>query len=174
VSITTKRVEGQPAKGCAPAADVLASYRAELYRFACHLTRDCAAADALYRATMLRAFAGWEEFVDAACPRARLFAIATTVYLADRRRGLPGEAPMGRGRPATACGDRPDGEALLREVEAGVAALPRRQWVALVQRWYFDLGYKEIAASLCSSEAEARASVYEALRAMRAHLERGV
>lgn len=174
MSITKALIEEREGRGCVSTGDVLDPYRAELYRFAFHLTRDRAAADALYRATLLRAFSGREALGDAASPRAGLFAIATAVYLAEPRPGLPREARVGRGRPATACGDRLDGEALVREVEAGAAALPRRQWAALVQRRFLDLGYAEIAETLRCSEAAARSSVYEALRAMRAHLECGV
>ena len=63
-----------------------------------------------------------------------------------------------------------DSHDLLLEVEASVAALPPRQRVALVQRKYHDRNYAEIAASLCCSEAAARASVYEALRTLRDRL----
>lgn len=57
-----------------------------------------------------------------------------------------------------------------RGVEAALAALPVGQRVALVQRRYRGLPYTEIAATLDASPAEARASVYAALRTLRNHV----
>ena len=72
--------------------------------------------------------------------------------------------------PSPVQADRLDAHGFYREVDAFVATLPGPQWVALVQRRYLNRGYAEIAETLRCSEVAARASVYEALRAMRAHI----
>jgi RNA polymerase sigma-70 factor (ECF subfamily) len=108
-------------------------------------------------------------------PRVWLYTIATNAFLNDwptcGRKGSLAEEPT-----VELPGARPEDSArlaacdLLHEVEDFVAAMPRKQWVALVQRLYHDLSYEEIAAILCCSEAAARASVYEVLRTLRVRL----
>lgn len=63
-----------------------------------------------------------------------------------------------------------DGRQLQCEVTAFVAALPCQQRAALLLRLNHNLGYAEIAANLRCSEGEARASVHEVLRSLRAHV----
>jgi DNA-directed RNA polymerase specialized sigma24 family protein len=60
--------------------------------------------------------------------------------------------------------------ALRCEVAAFVTALPCAQQVALLLRLNHRLGYAEIAAMLCCSKDDARASVYDALRSLRHHV----
>lgn len=152
--------------------DVLTQYQAEIYRFAIHLTRNRADADELYQQTLLEASRAFDRLDGTAIPRAWLYMIATNTFLSDRHT-CGSERPLGEERTAEfpgvapARGARPAACNLLREAEDFVAALPRRQWVALVQRRYHDLSYAEIAATLCCSEEAARASVYEALRTLR-------
>jgi RNA polymerase sigma-70 factor (ECF subfamily) len=152
--------------------DVLAQYQTEIYRFATHLTRNRADADVLYQQTLLEASRAFDRLDGTANPRAWLYTIATNTFLRDRH-PCGSERPLAEERTAEfpggapARGARPAASDLLREVEDFVAALPRRQWVALVQRRYHDLSYAEIAATLCCSEEAARASVYEALRTLR-------
>ena len=74
-------------------------------------------------------------------------------------------APRSAGHAA-----RADGRELQCEVAAFVAALPWKQRAALMQRLKHNLGYDEIAANLHCSEGEARATVYDALRSLRAHV----
>jgi len=59
----------------------------------------------------------------------------------------------------------------LRLVARAVRTLPTRQRAALLLRRFHGLGYAEIAASLGSNEAAARANVYQAVRKLRAALE---
>jgi len=159
---------------CSTFDDVLAHYQADIYRFAVHLTRDRAEANDLYRETLLKVFHVFDERDRPANCHSWLFTIATDAFLSHRRRRGPRKAPAGqqaesRGTSAVRA-DRLDAPALRREVEAFVATLPRQQWAALVQRRYLNRGYAEIAETLRCSEVHARASVYEALRAMRAHI----
>ena len=62
------------------------------------------------------------------------------------------------------------GRELQREVAAFVAALPCKQRAALMLRLNHKLGYAEIAADLRCSEGEARVTVHEVLRSLRAHV----
>ena len=155
--------------------DVLAQYRAEIYCFAAHLTRNRADADELYQLTLLEASRAFDRLDGTANHRAWLYTIATNAFLSDRpsfgREGLLAEertaevpsAVPEHGARLAACD-------LLREVEHFIVTLSRKQWAALVQRKYHDLSYAEIAATLGCSEAAARASVYEALRRLRIRL----
>jgi RNA polymerase sigma-70 factor, ECF subfamily len=170
-----ERVDARPGAGCATFDDVLAHHQADIYRFGVHLTRDRGEADNLYQETLAKAFHAFDEIDGPASCRAWLFTIATTTFLGDRRRRgseRSGDAEQAAEVQGTSPGhtDRLDSHTLLREVEAGVATLPPHQWVALVQRLYFDLGYAEIAATLCCTEAVARAHVHEALRALRTRI----
>lgn len=63
-----------------------------------------------------------------------------------------------------------DGRGLQCKVAAFVAALPCKQRAALMLRLNHKLGYAEIAANLRCSEREARATVHEVLRSLRAHV----
>jgi DNA-directed RNA polymerase specialized sigma24 family protein len=71
--------------------------------------------------------------------------------------------------PTPRDGAAPGDGSLRYEVGAFLAALPRKQREALVQRMFSHLSYSEIAGNLCWSEAAARASVYTTLRALRNH-----
>jgi DNA-directed RNA polymerase specialized sigma24 family protein len=124
---------------------------------------------------LLRAFHAFDERDRPANERLWLFTIVTDAFLSDRHgRGAGSssgeEQAVSDGGTSPLQADRLDAHVLRREVEAFVATLPGPQWVALVQRRYLNLGYAEIAETLRCSEVEARTSVYEALRAMRAHV----
>ncbi len=154
--------------------EVLGEYQAEVYCFALHLARDRAKANALYQETLLTAFHAFDEHVRPGNERTWLFTILTDAFLSDRHGHGAGSSPSegqaaDRGTSPVQA-DRLDAQTLRREVEAFVATLPGPQWVALVQRKYLNRGYAEIAETLRCSEVEARTSVYEALRAMRAHI----
>jgi RNA polymerase sigma-70 factor (ECF subfamily) len=154
---------------------VLGHYQAEVYAFAVHLTLDRAAANALYQEALLTAFDAFDERDRPTDYRSWLFTIVTDAFLSDRHEQGAGSSSgeqqmvMDAGTPPVQT-DRLDAHGLYREVEAFVATLPGPQWVALVQRRYLNRGYAEIAETLRCSEVAARASVYEALRAMRAHI----
>ena len=154
--------------------EVLVDYQAEVYCFALHLTRDRAEANALYQETLLTAFHAFNERDRPANERTWLFTILTDAFLSDRlghgAGSSSGEEQAADGGTSPVQTDRLDAHTLRREVEACVTTLPGPQWVALVQRRYLNREYAEIAETLRCSEVAARASVYEALRAMRAHV----
>lgn len=155
--------------------DGLAPYQDEIYRYAVRLTLNRAEADALYRETLREAHHAFDRRDGSGRCRAWLFAVATDAFLRDRyRRGRDrsGNAARADARPDApgSRADRPGARDLVREVQASAAALPRAEWVALVQRAYHDRSYAEIAGSLGCSATAAQASVYAALRALRDHV----
>jgi RNA polymerase sigma factor (sigma-70 family) len=165
----------QPAADDVPAVAALARYQPELYAFARHLTRDRAEARDLYEEILRHVSRALEDRGRPAHWRSWLFQIATEVALdeqsPDRQRRAPRQEQADRDRDRTARPDvRRDDHTLCQAVAECVSTLPRQQWVALVQRKYFNFGYAEIAATLSLSEGEARSSVYAALRTMRADL----
>lgn len=170
---STNHVERRPDVDSSSVDDVLAYYQADLYRFAVHLTRDHADANDLYQETLRKAFHAFYDLDRPADYRSWLFTIATDAFVRDPRRYRPtsslGMEQAGEVRGTTLLTiDRLGGHTLRRELEACIAALPRHQWAALVQRKYFGLEYEEIAATLGCSEEVARASVHGALRVLRA------
>ena len=72
--------------------------------------------------------------------------------------------------PSATTGNEQHHNSNCREVAAAIAALSRRQRVSLLLRVRHNLSYAEIAAAIRCSEDNARASVYEGLRALRDHL----
>jgi RNA polymerase sigma-70 factor, ECF subfamily len=175
VSTSINHGAGRPEMDHSTFDEVLGHYQAEVYCFAVHLTRDRAEANDLYQETLLTAFHDFDERDRSANERSWLFTIVTNAFLSGRHGHGAGSSP-GERQAAEDWGtspvqaDRLDAHQLRREVEAFVASLPGPQWVALVQRKYLNRGYAEIAETLRCSEVEARTSVYEALRAMRAHV----
>ncbi len=152
--------------------DVLARYQAEIYRFVLRLCRNRTEADDLYQETLLKAFRAFGRLDGAANHRAWLYKIATNTFLGDRRkrgREHPIDDALEATLPAASLDYAAglDARDLLSEVSAFVAALPRKQRVALVLRKFHEVGYAEIAASLECSEEAARANVHEALRKLR-------
>jgi RNA polymerase sigma-70 factor, ECF subfamily len=174
VSTSIKHGAGCPEVDYATFDEVLGHYQAEVYYFAVHLTRDRAEANDLYQETVLTAFNAFDERDRPANYRSWLFTIATDAFLSDRHghgpESSPGKEQAANGGTSPIQADRLDAHTLRREVDAFVATLPGPQWVALVQRRYLNRGYAEIAETLRCSEVAARASVYEALRAMRVHI----
>jgi DNA-directed RNA polymerase specialized sigma24 family protein len=81
-----------------------------------------------------------------------------------------GERPLGSADMDRCHTNSQDAGDPCRTVAVALAALSRRQQVALVQRRYHGLTYAEIATALHCSKAGARASVYAALRTPREHI----
>ncbi len=119
--------------------------------------------DDVLQETMVAALRAYPGF-DGAKPRAWLLTIARRKAIDEHRSrsrrpevlAEPDEVPA----PATeGAGDA--------ELWARVAALPPKQRAAVVLRFALDLRYREVGESLGCSEAAARRSVHEAMRALR-------
>ena len=155
--------------------DILAYYKDEIYRYVVRLTRTRAEADDLYQETLREAHRAFDTLDGSAHHHAWLFTLATNAFLRGRHQGSRDRSgdedradgsPGAAGRHARRLGTRD----LVSDVEASVAALPRTEWVALVQRRYHDRTYTEIAGSLGCSASAAQVCVYTALRTLRAHV----
>jgi RNA polymerase sigma-70 factor (ECF subfamily) len=166
----------QAAHGCVVSAgptcdEVLSRNQVAIYRYAIHLTRNRAAADELYKETVLTAYRGFDRLDRSANHRAWLYRIATNAFR-NRGQGSKEDSLVEESAeivPAATGAARCEARALFQEVEAFVARLPLEQRIALIQRKFHDLSYTEIAASLRCSEATARSWVHQALRALRDH-----
>jgi RNA polymerase sigma factor (sigma-70 family) len=118
--------------------------------------------------TLLAALRAYPGF-DGSNPRAWLLTIARRKaideYRAQARRpgalAEPDEIVGGGAVPGERDGRDP-------ELWARVAALPPKQRAAIVLRFALDLRYREVGAALDCSEAAARRSVHEGVRALRA------
>jgi RNA polymerase sigma-70 factor (ECF subfamily) len=168
-------LDGIPGNSIVTFEDLVARHANEIYRFITQLARNRADADDLYQDTLMKAYRAFGRLDGSANHRAWLYKIATNTFLSDRRKrgridSLDEQASNGISEVEEAETDHAaslDARALLKEVEAFVMALPPKQRVALILRKYHEQSYAEIAESLKSSEAAARANVHEALRKLR-------
>jgi RNA polymerase sigma-70 factor, ECF subfamily len=165
-------VDASPVSDHSTVENMLARYQGEIYRFALHLTRTRAGANDLYQETLRDAYRLVNQLDRTTNQRTWLYGLTTNAFLRNRR--TPSRDGSFAEERADEISDaladhtaRLDGRDLLRAVDASVASLPPRQWVALVQRLFHSLSYAEIATSLGCSETAARASVYTALRTLR-------
>jgi RNA polymerase sigma-70 factor, ECF subfamily len=152
---------------------VLNRYQDEIYRYSIQLTRNLPDADDLYQETLLKAYRAFNRLDSDANYRAWLYRIATNTFLSHQRRKgreRPLDPEMDHQVSATVVDQAAtlDARDLLNEVEEFIRNLPPKQRIALVLRKYHDLGYDQIAKTLDCSDDAARASVYEALRKLRA------
>ena len=147
---------------------LLDRYQAEIMAYIVRSLGDHELAQDVFQETFLRAFRAYRGLSAVANPRAWLYKIASNACHDARRRQARRPLPL---EEAAAVADRRYGadRELAGAVVAFVRLLPRRQRQALVLRKFQDMGYDEIAGALgCTPEA-ARASVYQALRKVRAH-----
>jgi RNA polymerase sigma factor (sigma-70 family) len=151
---------------------LVATYQAEIYRFALYLTGNQADADDLFQETMLKAFRAFGRLPAEANHRAWLYRIATNAFLDDRRKAARVRPFAGDGEIAVAdttveITERLDARDLLDAVWAMITTLPPKQRIAFVLRKYHGQEYDEIATVLRTTPAAARANVHEALRKLR-------
>ena len=149
-------------------------HQTEILRYLRRLTGDPTTAEDLFQDTFLRAFCGFARLRPGSNHRARLYRIATNLFLNHRRAGgrraevgLTPELPSNGASPSTAH----DGAAALDALRQAVGRLPRRQRAAFIQRQLHGLSYREVGAALGSTEAAARANVYQAVRRLRRELD---
>ncbi len=156
--------------------DLLEQYEKEIYRFACRMTGNQDDAADVLQETFLRAFKAYRKLPSGANYRAWLYKIAGRLALNHAR-----SVKVRRSVPFDEALHFPerngDLESLvetkrLAKVLAGILdRLSSRQRVALLQRKYEGLSYKEIAVTLGCSEETARAHVYQAMEKVRRGLD---
>ena len=153
-------------------AELLAMHGLELARHIRRIVRDDEITQDLLQDTLLRAHRALSRLGAGANERAWLYRIATNAALnhlrsaARERKTLEKAARESDGAayhepPTTEADDRR--EALWHRVRT----LPERQRVALTLRVADELEYDEIALRMGSTEAAARANVYQATRKLR-------
>jgi RNA polymerase sigma factor (sigma-70 family) len=120
--------------------------------------------DDVLQETLVAALCAYSRF-DGANPRAWLLTIARRKAIDEHRARArrPDHLPEPDAIASADGRDERDGELWGR-----VAALPPKQRAAIVLRFALDLRYREVGAALGCSEAAARRSVHEGVRALRA------
>lgn len=157
--------------------EMLQAYQKEIYRFACRMTGNADDGKDVLQDTFLRAFRAFPRLPADANHRAWLYRIASRSALnLARNKKVRKTLPLGEAchLPET----NGDLEALVetrrltRVLAKTVRALSPRQRIALIQRKYEGISYREIAATLGCSEQAARAHVYQAMDKVRRDLAR--
>ena len=156
--------------------DLLGRHEKEIYRFAWRMTGNPDDAADILQETFLRAFKAYRQLPPDANYRAWLYKIASRLALNHAR-----SVKVRRSVPLDEAFHLPerngDVESLvetkrLANVLAGVLdGLSSKQRVALLQRKYEGLSYREIATTLSCSEETARAHVYQAMVKVRRGLD---
>ena len=154
-------------------ADLAERHRPELLAYLVRFLGDEHDAQDVCQETFLRAHRAFARLRPDSNSRAWLYRIATRSALNTLRRrsrivarrvdidldGLPARV--------TASGEQ---RIQLAAVTTAVGGLPPRQRAALMLRQFHGLAYAEIATTLGSNEAAARANVYQAIKKLRAAL----
>ncbi|MDX1389765.1 MAG: RNA polymerase sigma factor, partial [Acidobacteriota bacterium] len=155
--------------------ELLDRHEREIYRFARRVTSNPDDAADVLQDTFLRAFKAFRKLPEDANHRAWLYRIAGRVAI-DLARSKKIRAALPIESVSEIAGQDGDPESRIRArrladaVLVLVQTLPQRQRIALVQRKYEGLPYREIATTLGCSEQTARAHVYQAMTKLRRHL----
>lgn len=156
-----------------PFEEALRRHEHEIMRFIVRSTRDHDDALDLFQETWLRAYRAYPRLYSADGLRPWLFRIATNLCLNRtrarvRRLRVIADEPVADEVPSGSSSASRDGVLHLKAV---IERLPCKQRAALIMRKFAGLEYQEIAASLGCSCESARASVYQALKKLKATLE---
>ena len=150
------------------------SLEREIMRFIMRLTRDREDSLDLFQETWLRAYRAYPTLRSKSGLRPWVFSIAANLCrnrARDRMRRARVIANDGRDPAALAdrfypfANSSPDGVISLRRA---LAALPGKQGKAVIMRKFGGMEYAEIAVALECSPESARASVYQALKKLKA------
>jgi RNA polymerase sigma-70 factor (ECF subfamily) len=152
-------------------AQLLAMHGLELARHLRRIVRDDDAAQDLLQDTLLRAHRALTRLGPGANERAWLYRIATNAALNHLRSRVRERKALERAARevdvSTTSGERSAAADRREALWGRVAQLPERQRVALTLRVADELEYDEIARRMGSTEAAARANVYQATRKLR-------
>jgi len=124
--------------------------------------------DDVLQETMLAALRAYPRF-DGTNPRAWLLTIARRKAIDEHR--ARARRPELLTEPDSVAADTAHRDGHDPELWARVGMLPPKQRAAVVLRFALDLRYREVGAALDCSEAAARRSVHEAVRALRSATE---
>ncbi len=153
-------------------AELLQSHEKEIYRFAFRMSGNAEDASDLLQETFLRAFKAFPQLPEDANHRAWLYRIAHHQALnLFRSRRVRKTEPLDEARALHDSNGNPESLAESRRIARALSrlirALPPRQRSALLLKKYEGLSYAEVAAVLRSTEENARANVYQAMKKIR-------
>ncbi len=152
----------------------MATVERDLMRFLLRTTRDREDSLDLFQETWLRAYRSYPKLRAAEGLRPWVFSIAANLCrnrARDRMRrervfvSESGEPAASTNRIAPGAPGSPDG---VLNLKAAISRLPGKQGRALAMRKLAGLDYAEIGAALNCSPQSARASVYQALKKLKA------
>jgi RNA polymerase sigma-70 factor (ECF subfamily) len=153
-------------------SELLESHEREIYRFVYRMTGNAEDASDLLQETFLRAFQAFPRLPEEANHRAWLYRIAHRQALnLFRSRRVRRAEPLERARGLHDSNGHPESleetRRLARALGQAIRDLTPRQRSALLLKKYEGLSYADVAAVLGSTEENARAHVYQAMRKIR-------
>jgi RNA polymerase sigma-70 factor (ECF subfamily) len=158
-----------------PFEEALGRHEREIMRFLLRMTRDQNDALDLFQETWLRAYRAYPQLDSEQGLRPWLYRIATNLCRNRARDNIRrarvisnGDDPTGSDHRAASAGPAGGGHEGVIHLRRAIAGLPRKQGQALVMRKFAGLEYEEIGAALECSADSARASVYQALKKLKA------
>lgn len=153
-------------------AELLESHEKEIYRFVYRMTGNPEDASDLLQDTFLRAFKAFPRLSEGANHRAWLYRIAHRQALnLFRSRRVRKTEPLDEARALHDANGHPESfeetRRLARALGRVIRALTPRQRAALLLKKYEGLSYADVAEILGSTEENARAHVYQAMKKVR-------
>jgi len=145
-------------------------YRPELAAYLTRLLGDAHDAEDACQDALLRAYRAFSRLKPNSNPRAWLYKIATNTAFNAMKRRKRREAhhvDLDLERLPSDANETHEQREQMRAVMRAVEALPPKQRAALMLRQFHGMSYAEIATSTGSSEASARANVYQAIKKLR-------
>jgi RNA polymerase sigma-70 factor (ECF subfamily) len=158
-----------------PFEEALSRHEREIMRFLLRMTRDQNDALDLFQETWLRAYRAYPQLDSEQGLRPWLYKIATNLCRNRTRDNFRRARVISNGDDPTngdhhlagaSAGD--GGHEGVLHLRRAIAGLPHKQGQALVMRKFAGLEYEEIGAALECSAESARASVYQALKKLKA------
>ncbi|HLJ43469.1 MAG TPA: RNA polymerase sigma factor [Candidatus Binataceae bacterium] len=158
-----------------PFEEALGRHEREIMRFLLRMTRDQNDALDLFQETWLRAYRAYPRLDSEQGLRPWLYRIATNLCRNRARDNLRrarvisnGDDPTGGDHHAAFAAPAGGAHEGVIHLRRAIAGLPHKQGQALMMRKFAGLEYEEIGAALECSADSARASVYQALKKLKA------
>jgi RNA polymerase sigma-70 factor, ECF subfamily len=155
--------------------DAVRAHEREIMRFLLRMTGDRDDAQDLFQETWLRAYRAYPQLKSADGLRPWLFRIASNLCRNRKRDNsrrarviTPAEVDPEEHAASAPGSSRSEGWDGVIHMKRMVARLPQAQRTALMMRKFGGLDYREIGAALRCSAESARASVYQALKKLKA------
>jgi RNA polymerase sigma-70 factor (ECF subfamily) len=158
-----------------PFEEAVDRHEREIMRFLLRMTRDQHDAADLFQETWLRAYRAYPQLDSEKGLRPWLYRIAANLCRNRARDNLRrsrvianGDDPLADDRRAASASHDSGNHDTMLHLRRAIAALPNKQGQALIMRKFAGFEYEEIGAALDCSAESARASVYQALKKLKA------